>query len=1015
MIDENTIKARGIDVNSFPDYYSAFQHASLGFALFDNKGYFLSVNESYEQMFGYSVNELISKHFLEITHPDDRQGNNVLFKALIDGEIKSVCQKKRYLHKNGQIRWATVTISPVKAKNGVITQFLSVVENIGEAKEMLSIFKNRVHYPVKQTKENHYSNRWNGANEFERLFDVLPDIFCVCKQDGSFKKLSVAASKITGYPLNELTGKSLLEIIHPDDRCRAETVIKQLEEGYNTKYLEIRCITKDNVTKWLSWTFEILQEDHLIYAVGRDITEKKLMEKMIESEQNRFSKMFEEAPVSMSILKGKDHVFTAANNEYYKLTGRKEDIIGKTVREVFPEISDQQYFEWLDKVFDTGETFSSDECLLRIQVNKDSDRSDKYIDFMYQPFTNEAGQIEGIFYFGVDITEKVIARKKIEESEERFRVIFEQASVGVAVVETHTGKHLKVNEKYSQIFGYKESEFKALSLAELTHYDGLEDDVLDIEMALKNNDPTDVTTEKKCLRKNGEVIWVSMSVSSMWKGDHTHLQYMVIIQDITEKKKAAEILIDSEKRYVDLIANLPAAIYTTDKEGNILLYNKAAEKLWGKKPLTGKDYWCGSLAIFDNEGNEIKHADCLMAQSVRTGMPIRGRDIIIKRPQGDIRHVIPYPSVICNSKKVITGGVNVLIDVTELKEAEAELEKLSLIAKKTVNPVIISNLEREIEWVNDAFATVTGYQAAEAIGKKMDELLHGDLTSDLIISYINKQVKLKKPFECEMVKYNKLGGIYWVAVKGQPMLNKLGEVTHYFEIETDITERKIAFRKLEEKESKIRKFASQLNLILEEDRTRIAREIHDEFGQQLSGLKMSLSALSQSGNFKENKIINEVLEGVEYSMQSLRKISTELRPSILDTMGLMPSLEWLMSEFEKKSGIPCICDIQPTTKIFDKNTAICIFRICQEALTNISKHANASAVKLNIAEFGNELSLTIHDNGIGFDEKNINKPFSMGILGMQERANLINADFTIIGKKGTGTSIVLKLEMYEHN
>lgn len=776
-------------------------------------------------------------------------------------------------------------------------------------------------------------------------------------------------------------------------------------------YSEKRHICKGGEVKLLSWTIELQVEEGLIYAVGRDITERREMKKIIEAEQNRFAKMFAEAPVSMCILKGKNHVFTAANNQYYKLTGRNKQIIGKTVREVFPEIAGQGYYEWLDQVFNTGETFSSNETPLHLDVNGDGKLTDQYISFMYQPFHNEAGEVEGIFYFGVDVTEQVLARKKIEESEERFRVIFEQAGAGVAMVETKTGRLVRVNEKYCEIFGYTADELYGMTFMEFTHPEDLPADLSNMKKLL-DGEIAEFTMEKRHFKKDGSVIWISLSVSPMWKNGMLPIHHIGIVQDITEKRKAAEILTDSEKRYVDLIANLPVAIYTTDTAGNIVLYNKAAEQLWGRKPVPGKDIWCGSLEICDADGNIIPHFNSVMAKSViSTEMPMRGREIIIKRPDGEKRQVIPYPSVILNSQSVMTGGINVLVDVTELKDAQAELEKLSLIAKKTVNPVIITTLERKIEWVNDAFTIVTGYTAEEALGRNIEDLLHGDLTSPVLKEYINEQIQLKESFECEIIKYNKRGEPFWVEIKGQTLLNKQGEVTHYFDIETDITERKLAFRKLEEKELKIRKFAKQLNHVLEEERTRIAREIHDEFGQQLSGLKMSLTSLTRSVNLKENEIIQDILAGVEKSIQSLRKISTELRPSILDTMGLMPSLEWMMSEFQKKSGATCTCNIQPGINPIHKNTAICIFRICQEALTNISKHAKATAVHLNVSIIENELLFSICDNGIGFDYSNMHKPFSMGILSMQERANLIGAEFEISGNKKKGTCVTIKLHL----
>src|SRR5258706_8296302 len=156
-----------------------------------------------------------------------------------------------------------------------------------------------------------------------------------------------------------------------------------------------------------------------MFSISKGKTGNKALEKSLHSQQRRFEKMFFEAPVSMCVLKGREHVFISANDQYYKLTGRK-NIIGRTVREVFPEVEGQGYFDWLDKAFQTGETFSSVESPIQLTL-QDGAAQRAYLHFMYQPYTNSEGQIEGIFYFRVDVTEQVLAREKIEENEKQYK------------------------------------------------------------------------------------------------------------------------------------------------------------------------------------------------------------------------------------------------------------------------------------------------------------------------------------------------------------------------------------------------------------------------------------------------------------------------------------------------------------------------------------------------------------------------------------------------------------------
>src|SRR5690606_15527499 len=168
-------------------------------------------------------------------------------------------------------------------------------------------------------------------------------------------------------------------------------------------------------------------------------------------------------------------------------------------------------------------------------------------------------------------------------------------------------------------------------------------------------------------------------------------------------------------------------------------------------------------------------------------------------------------------------------------------------------------------------------------------------------------IEQNQPYSTEIMKYRKDQTPFWVEMQGLPVFDEHGNLSYYFNVETDITGRKQDYQRLVKTENQIRTFARQLNNILEDERARLAREIHDEFGQQLTGLKMSLSYLEKLSQLPDDAvaIIRESLLGVENTLQSLRNLSTELRPGILDTLGLAPSVEWLVRSFEKKSGISC--------------------------------------------------------------------------------------------------------------
>jgi len=224
-------------------------------------------------------------------------------------------------------------------------------------------------------------------------------------------------------------------------------------------------------------------------------------------------------------------------------------------------------------------------------------------------------------------------------------------------------------------------------------------------------------------------------------------------------------------------------------------------------------------------------------------------------------------------------------------------------------------------------------------------------------------------------------------------------------------ERKKIISELETSEKRVRSFANQLNNALEEDRARIAREIHDEFGQQLSGLKMSLSSLKKFDgiNDKMGDLINALVSDVNSSIETVRQIANELRPVLIDKLGLFAAIEWLVKGFEKKTGIVTrlYMDVDKSNTRIDKAIEINIFRICQEALTNITKHADASLVILQIEKKDDNLSIKIIDNGGGIKSDILHNPLSMGLLNMKERAHLIDAEVNISSTQKTGTIVEL--------
>jgi len=209
---------------------------------------------------------------------------------------------------------------------------------------------------------------------------------------------------------------------------------------------------------------------------------------------------------------------------------------------------------------------------------------------------------------------------------------------------------------------------------------------------------------------------------------------------------------------------------------------------------------------------------------------------------------------------------------------------------------------------------------------------------------------------------------------------------------------------------KLRRLALRLQTIREEERKTIARELHDELGQNLTVLKIQLSLLQK--NSEENKIkekLNNLISICETTIKTVQEITSKLRPDILDELGLIPAIEWQLKKFSQATNIEYEFEINSNCTKLNPDHSIALFRILQEALTNVARHSNASKVKVSIEENDNECILKILDNGKGITLHQIESPNSIGILGMKERATVLGGEFMIKSTMNSGTLVCVKI------
>jgi PAS domain S-box-containing protein len=301
------------------------------------------------------------------------------------------------------------------------------------------------------------------------------------------------------------------------------------------------------------------------------------------------------------------------------------------------------------------------------------------------------------------------------------------------------------------------------------------------------------------------------------------------------------------------------------------------------------------------------------------------------------------------------------------------------------------------------YTEMLGRPISELLGKNMDDLFPSDLAKSMVADD-RRILKEGKTVEIEEA----MNGRFYSTIKFP--IYREGKPTYLAGFTIDITERKRAEDQLRDSEKQLRALAARLQSVREEERAMIAREIHDELGQVLTGLKMDLFWLSSKLPEDQKSLLGKtksMLELIDTTIQSVRKLSTELRPGVLDNLGLKAAIEWQIGEFQTRTGIRCEFIAPEEDIALDQDCSTAVFRIFQEALTNVVRHSNATRVNITLEKSADHLLLEVQDNGKGIEESKIFDLESLGLLGMRERALYLGGKVKFEGIQGKGTKVTV--------
>lgn len=816
--------------------------------------------------------------------------------------------------------------------------------------------------------------------------------------------------EIIGYSEEEVrSGKVRWNKITPEEFSEIETAkIMEAKKHGSCKPYEKQYIRKDGTRIWVIIGFVLIEsaEEELI-AFILDI--QKMKENQLELERrNKFIQtVMDNLPIGVALNKIKEGSAFYENQKFNEIYGWPSDDIrdvSKFFELVYP---DPEYRKEImarvisDMQSGDPKRMKWDNCIV---THKDG--SKHIINAQNIPLPEQNIMVSTV----IDVTAEKQIENLLKESEERYRVLVENAPDAIAI---HTdGKIVFANPASIKLLeADSRDEIIGLDLSKIIYPEDAEDVMERVEDLLQNDKPM-YLIEERYITLKGNVINAEVTAVPIIFNNKKSIQ--VIVRDISERKRAEIALKESEEKYRLLVNNQTDLVVKINTNGEFEFTSKSYCELFGKneEELIGKQFI--PLVHEDDVEHTLNEMKKLYEPPHRCYIEQRAKTTIGWRWLGW------SDKAIVNNNGEVESIIGVGRDITERKEMEQQIlaqRNLAEMYLETAAVMMIAlNNKGEVTMINREGSELLGYSKKYIIGKNWVENFvpqtNRERVSDILLKALAGEITLNEYVVNEVLcRHKKIKIIGW---HNNILRDEDGNIIGVLSSGEDITESIRLQQNLESTNKELSELTKHIQELRESERTKLAREIHDDLGQALTAIKLDLSLVK---NYNDNldaeirKRVESAIMLVNHSIKTVQQITSELRPGLIDDLGLLPTIEWYTNEFSDRSKIETNLTILITEESIKEEQKITIYRILQESLTNVVRHAEAKRVNITLKKVDNNLVLAIADNGKGIPESDKKSMKSFGLIGMRERASSINADLEIESKLNKGTTVTLTVPL----